>query len=150
MDEKLRLMIVDDNPHARKALSAFISTQDWLKVISEASNGDDAVKKIRDQSSGYGSDGYSNASHGWAESNTDHKRALAPDQGHCSYDIRRLSITGKTGGCRCIFGQGLFHGRNDIHNTLFVFELGRGNLGGFSSGFYTFCVVISTIGLIKR
>ncbi len=50
MDEKLRLMIVDDNPHARKALSAFISTQDWLKVISEASNGDDAVRKIRDQS----------------------------------------------------------------------------------------------------
>ena len=49
MDEKLRLMIVDDNPHARKALSAFISTQDWLKVISEASNGDDAVRKIRDQ-----------------------------------------------------------------------------------------------------
>lgn len=50
MDEKLRLMIVDDNPHARKALSAFISTQDWLKVISEASNGDDAVRKVRDQS----------------------------------------------------------------------------------------------------
>ena len=50
MDEKLRLMIVDDNPHARKALSAFISTQDWLEVITEASNGDDAVRKIRDQS----------------------------------------------------------------------------------------------------
>jgi YesN/AraC family two-component response regulator len=49
MDEKLRLMIVDDNPHARKALSAFISTQDWLEVITEASNGDDAVRKIRDQ-----------------------------------------------------------------------------------------------------
>jgi len=46
MDEKLHILIVDDNPHARKALSAFISTQDWLKVISEASNGEDALEKI--------------------------------------------------------------------------------------------------------
>ena len=48
MNEKKRLMIVDDNPHARKALSAFISTQDWLSVISEASNGEDALEKIED------------------------------------------------------------------------------------------------------
>lgn len=46
MDEKLRLMIVDDNPHARKALSAVISTQDWISVISEACNGEDALEKI--------------------------------------------------------------------------------------------------------
>ena len=46
MEEKLRLMIVDDNPHARNALSAFISTQDWLSVISEATNGEDALEKI--------------------------------------------------------------------------------------------------------
>jgi YesN/AraC family two-component response regulator len=46
MDEKLHLMIVDDNSHARKALSAFISTKDWWKVISEASNGEEALEKI--------------------------------------------------------------------------------------------------------
>lgn len=46
MNEKLRLMIVDDNPHARKALSAFISTQDWSGAISEATNGEDALEKI--------------------------------------------------------------------------------------------------------
>ena len=28
MNEKLSLMIVDDNPHARKALAALISTQE--------------------------------------------------------------------------------------------------------------------------
>jgi len=49
MDETLSLMIVDDNPHARKALSAFISTQDWVKVTDEASNGEDALAKIENQ-----------------------------------------------------------------------------------------------------
>lgn len=48
MEEKLRLMIVDDNPHARNALSAFISTQDWVSVISEAVNGEDALEKIEE------------------------------------------------------------------------------------------------------
>jgi len=48
MEEKLRLMIVDDNPHARNALSAFISTQDWLSVISEATNGEEALEKIEE------------------------------------------------------------------------------------------------------
>ena len=46
MDNKLHLMIVDDNPHARKALSALISAQEWVSVISEASNGEDAIGKI--------------------------------------------------------------------------------------------------------
>lgn len=49
MDEKLRLMIVDDNPHARKALSAFFSMQDWLTVVDVASNGEEALQKIECQ-----------------------------------------------------------------------------------------------------
>jgi len=49
MDNKLHLMIVDDNPHARKALSALISAQEWVSVISEASNGEDAIRKIEQQ-----------------------------------------------------------------------------------------------------
>lgn len=47
MDEKLQLMIVDDNPHARKALTAFISTQNRLSVVSEASNGEEALENIK-------------------------------------------------------------------------------------------------------
>ena len=49
MDNKLHLMIVDDNPHARKALSALISAQDWVGAISEAYNGEDAIGKIKQQ-----------------------------------------------------------------------------------------------------
>lgn len=49
MNEKLSLMIVDDNPHARKALAALISTQDWATDIIEASNGKDALQKIESQ-----------------------------------------------------------------------------------------------------
>jgi len=46
MENKLRLMIVDDNPRARGALAAVISSMDWLKLICEASNGEDAIEKI--------------------------------------------------------------------------------------------------------
>ncbi len=49
MNRKLHIMIVDDNPHARKALSAFISTQDWLEIVSEASNGKDAIDMLECQ-----------------------------------------------------------------------------------------------------
>ena len=49
MNNKLSLMIVDDNPHARKALSALISTQDWVGGIREASDGEDAIGKIEKQ-----------------------------------------------------------------------------------------------------
>lgn len=49
MNKKLRIMIVDDNPHARRALSAFISTQEWSEAVSEASNGKDAVELIERQ-----------------------------------------------------------------------------------------------------
>jgi DNA-binding NarL/FixJ family response regulator len=42
-------MIVDDSPRARGALSAFISTQSRLTVVCEASNGEEAVEKIRSQ-----------------------------------------------------------------------------------------------------
>ena len=49
MNEKLRLMIVDDNPHARKALAALISMQGWATVVIEASNGKDALQKIESQ-----------------------------------------------------------------------------------------------------
>jgi YesN/AraC family two-component response regulator len=49
MNEKLRLMIVDDNPHARKALAALISTRNRAAVIIEASNGKEALQKIESQ-----------------------------------------------------------------------------------------------------
>ena len=49
MDKKLRLMVVDDNPHARKALAALFSTQDWLEIIGEASDGEDAIEKVGSQ-----------------------------------------------------------------------------------------------------
>lgn len=46
MEKTLRIMIVDDNPRARGALAALISTLNWLNVICEASNGKDAIEKI--------------------------------------------------------------------------------------------------------
>lgn len=49
MDSQLRLLIVDDNPRARDGLSAFLSTQNGLQVISEASNGEEALAEVESQ-----------------------------------------------------------------------------------------------------
>jgi DNA-binding NarL/FixJ family response regulator len=49
MAEKPRILIVDDNTHVRKALSAFLSTLNWLKVICEASDGEEALGAIEKQ-----------------------------------------------------------------------------------------------------
>jgi YesN/AraC family two-component response regulator len=49
MDKDLRILIVDDNRRARNGLSAYISTQEGLKVICEASNGEDALARIESQ-----------------------------------------------------------------------------------------------------
>lgn len=49
MAKKPRILIVDDNTHVRKALSAFLSTLDWLKVVCEASDGEEALEKIEKQ-----------------------------------------------------------------------------------------------------
>jgi DNA-binding NarL/FixJ family response regulator len=49
MAEKPRILIVDDSTHVRKALSAFLSTLSWLKVVCEASDVEDALKMIESQ-----------------------------------------------------------------------------------------------------
>lgn len=49
MDRQLRLLIVDDNARARDGLSAFLSTQNGLLVISEASNGEEALAEVESQ-----------------------------------------------------------------------------------------------------
>jgi DNA-binding NarL/FixJ family response regulator len=50
MAENPRILIVDDSIHVRKALSAFLSTLSWLKVVCEASDGEDALNMIESQS----------------------------------------------------------------------------------------------------
>ena len=47
MDKDLHILIVDDNPRARAGLSAFLSSREGLKVVCEASNGQEAISKIK-------------------------------------------------------------------------------------------------------
>lgn len=49
MAEKYRILIVDDSIHVRKALSAYLSTLSWLKVVWEASDGEEAMEMIESQ-----------------------------------------------------------------------------------------------------
>ncbi len=48
MEKILRLIIVEDNPRARRALKALMSLQTGISVIGEASNGQEAICCISD------------------------------------------------------------------------------------------------------
>jgi DNA-binding NarL/FixJ family response regulator len=50
MTKKPCILIVDDSTHVRKALSAFLSTLSWLKVVCEAADGEEALQMIESQS----------------------------------------------------------------------------------------------------
>lgn len=47
MTELTKVMIVEDNPHARRALTAVISQHKGITVIGEASNGVEAIEFIK-------------------------------------------------------------------------------------------------------
>jgi len=49
MDRTMRLMIVDDNARARRALKALMSQQAGISVTAEASNGQEALRSINEQ-----------------------------------------------------------------------------------------------------
>jgi len=44
-----KIMIIEDNQRARLALKALVSQQAGIKVISEASNGQEAIQSIKEQ-----------------------------------------------------------------------------------------------------
>ncbi len=48
MEEKVKILIVDDHAIVRQGLRALLEAQDGLEVIAEAENGRDAVKKVHD------------------------------------------------------------------------------------------------------
>ena len=49
MDRTVRLLIVDDNPRARCALKVLMSQQEGIYVTAEASNGQEALRCIKEQ-----------------------------------------------------------------------------------------------------
>lgn len=47
MSKPTKIMVVEDNPRARSALSAYISLQTGIRITAEASNGLEAINKIK-------------------------------------------------------------------------------------------------------
>jgi YesN/AraC family two-component response regulator len=47
MNELTKIMVVENNSHARSALAAFISLQGGIRITAEASNGLEAISKIK-------------------------------------------------------------------------------------------------------
>jgi len=47
MSEPTKIMVVEDNSRARSALAAYISLQTGIRITAEASNGLEAISKIR-------------------------------------------------------------------------------------------------------
>src|SRR5258705_13765740 len=48
--EKIKVLVVDDHPVVRKGLQSCLARQDRLKIVGEASDGDEALKKTRELS----------------------------------------------------------------------------------------------------
>ena len=48
MSEPIRVILADDHAVVRKGIREFLETNDALKVVAEAANGDEALKLIRD------------------------------------------------------------------------------------------------------
>jgi DNA-binding NarL/FixJ family response regulator len=46
---KLRILIVDDQEYMRKLVSQFLSKNEVVAIVGEASSGDEAVQKAREQ-----------------------------------------------------------------------------------------------------
>src|SRR5688572_22986494 len=44
---KIKVLIVDDHPVVRKGLWSCLSTKENLKVVGEAGEGDDAIRRVR-------------------------------------------------------------------------------------------------------
>jgi DNA-binding NarL/FixJ family response regulator len=47
MDKPVKVMVVEDNSRARSALAAYLSLQAGLRITAEASNGLEAIGKIK-------------------------------------------------------------------------------------------------------
>lgn len=48
--EKIRILVADDHPVVRKGLQSCLARQDRLKVVGEATNGDEALEKVAELS----------------------------------------------------------------------------------------------------
>jgi two-component system nitrate/nitrite response regulator NarL len=48
--QKIKVLVVDDHPVVRKGLHTCLARQDRLKIVGEASNGDEAIAKTRELS----------------------------------------------------------------------------------------------------
>lgn len=46
--EKIKVLVVDDHPVVRKGLQSCLARQDRLKIVGEASDGDEALNKTRE------------------------------------------------------------------------------------------------------
>ena len=48
MNEPIRILVVDDHPVVRDGLAAMLNTQSDFEVVGEASDGEEAVRKVAD------------------------------------------------------------------------------------------------------
>ena len=46
--DKIKVLVVDDHPVVRKGLQACLARQDRLRVVGEAADGDEAVRRTRE------------------------------------------------------------------------------------------------------
>lgn len=60
-----RVIIVDDHVIFRKGLHTILNEIDQVKVVGEASNGNELLDLLKKQGNGYHLHGHQNAGYGW-------------------------------------------------------------------------------------
>ena len=49
MNEPIRILVVDDHPVVRDGLAAMLNTQSDFEVVGEASDGEEALRKVAER-----------------------------------------------------------------------------------------------------
>lgn len=61
MQNKIKVIIIDDEALARQITKNYLSKRDDIEIIAECSNGFDAIKKNQRVKTGFNFSGYSDA-----------------------------------------------------------------------------------------
>ncbi len=59
--DPIKIILADDHPIVREGIRARLSTQPNMKIVAEAENGKDAIKRVQEFSPAIGTDGHQHA-----------------------------------------------------------------------------------------
>ena len=90
----IRILTVDDHPLLRKGIAALVNAETDMKLVAEASNGEEAIEKFRSHRAGCNPNGSADAGLEWHRSDYSHPERIPERTDHRSDDIHRRCPSG--------------------------------------------------------